>query len=394
MTSRVVTVLALGAGALALSCARALADEVAQPEKPKTDLVDVLRPTWLGRGLEAVRVRPFGWLEASVSATPGLRSDERSGRVFDVEADGFRLHQAYFALERQPDPKCCFDVGGKVALLWGTDARFVHARGLLDDQDDEEQFDLLEAHALVRVPVARGLTVKAGKCTTPMGYEVIEAPNDLLPSRSFLFGFAIPFTHTGAIATLELNERWKVGYGLVLGWDVWDDNNDALTHLGSVTWTSASGRDAVTLNAIVGAEREDEDDDLRTVLDATWTHSFCDGAWKTALNADYGTEEGAAPGGGDATWWGVAGYVTRTFSDRLSATARVEYFRDEDGTRIGEEAALGEATFGLDWKPFPCLPNLHLRPEVRWDHSFDGPFFDDGRDHDQVSLSLDLVFTF
>jgi hypothetical protein len=356
-------------------------------------LMDVVRRTRLGEAIARSGVRLHGWVEASVTASPWTEDDKRTGRVFDDEAEGFRFQQAYLALERQPQAECRLDVGGKVAVLWGTDARLLHARGLLDDQDDEEQFDLLEAHALVRVPVARGLTVKAGKFTTPMGYEVIEAPNNLLPSRSFLFGFAIPFTHTGAIATLELNECWKVGYGLVLGWDVWDDNNDALTQLGSVAWTSVSGKDSVTLNAIVGAEREDEDDDLRTVLDATWTHAWSDTV-RTALNIDVGREEGAATDGGDASWWGGAAYLTKDFSDRLSGTLRLEVFRDDDGTRLGQEATLGEATVGLDWLPFCRLPNLHLRPEVRWDHSFDGAFFDEGEDDDQVSLTFDVVFTF
>jgi hypothetical protein len=375
-------------------CGFAFAADEPQDEKPKTDLIDVVRPTPLGCALDRLRIRPFGWIEASLSATPGLDSDVRAGRVLDVEDEGFRLHQAYFALERQPDPDRCFDLGGKVALLWGTDGRFLHARGLLDDQDGREQVDLLEAKLLARFPVARGLTLSGGKCTTPLGFEVIEAPNNLLPSRSYLFGYAIPFTHVGAIATLEATEQWKFTYGLVEGWDVWDDNNDAWSHLGGVAWTSASKADSVVVNGIVGPEREDDDRHLRAVLDATWTHSFCGGLWSTTVNADYGTEEGAASDGGDARWWGVAGYLTRKWSDRLSATARVEWFRDADGTRLGEEASLGEATFGLDWRPIPRLPNLHLRPEVRWDHSFDGPFFDDGRHDDQVSFSLDVLFTF
>jgi hypothetical protein len=367
----------------------------AEPEDPATDLADLLRRTPLRCGLERVRVRPFGWVEAHLSTSPGLESDERWGRVFDVEAEGFYVRQAYLALERLPDPeRCCVDVGGKVAVLWGTDARFLHPRGLLDDQEGREQFDLLEAKLLARFPVAHGLTVSLGKCTTPLGFEVIEAPNNLLPSRSFLFGWAIPFTHTGMIATLEASERVKLTYGLVLGWDVWDDPNDAMTHIGGVSWTSATGTDTVVVNGILGPEREGDERHLRGVVDATWTHSFCEGLWTTAINADLGVEDAAAPDGADARWGGVAGYVTRKFTDRLSATARVEWFRDEDGTRLGEKASLSGVTLGVDWRPARCLPNLRLRPEVRWDHSFDGDPFDDGRDGDQVSLALDVLFTF
>jgi hypothetical protein len=146
-------------------------------------------------------------------------------------------------------------------------------------------------------------------------------------------------------------------------------------------------------NAIVGPERLDNDDDLRVVLDATWAHTWSD-CWKTALNVDVGFEEGAAPTGEDTSWWGAAGYGTRTFSDALSATARAEYFRDEDGTRIGQAVSLTGLTLGLDWTPKTPFPIFHVRPEVRWDHSWDGAFFDAGTDEDQLSLTLDVVVGF
>jgi hypothetical protein len=43
--------------------------------------------------------------------------------------------------------------------------------------------------------------VKGGKFVTLLGYEVIEAPNNLNFSRSFLFSLAIPLTHVGALVT-------------------------------------------------------------------------------------------------------------------------------------------------------------------------------------------------
>src|SRR5205085_12695206 len=112
------------------------------------------------------------------------------------------------------------------------------------------------------------------------------------------------------------------------------------------------------------------------------------------LNVEAGREQGAAPDGRDASWWGVAGYVTKHFTDRLAGTVRAEVFRDVEGARLGAPAYLGEITTGLDWTPWRCAPNVHLRPEARWDHSFRGTFFDDGRDRDQLSLALEALFVF
>src|SRR5436309_5327290 len=86
--------------------------------------------------------------------------------------------------------------------------------------------DLEEAYGAYKVPLGSGLTVKAGKFVTLLGYEVIESPNNLNFSRSFLFGLAIPFTHVGALLSYSPTERLTVTAGPVVGWDVAKDNND------------------------------------------------------------------------------------------------------------------------------------------------------------------------
>ncbi|MGE0191696.1 MAG: outer membrane beta-barrel protein [Planctomycetota bacterium] len=200
-----------------------------------------------------------------------------------------------------------------------------------------------------------------------------------------------PFTHVGGIARLDLNEHLGVSGGLFLGWDVWDDDHDALTPYAGFSW-SPSDRDALTANLIVGAERPQDDDDLRSVLDVTWTREW-DACWQSALNVDVGLEQGAA-GGDDATWWGAAGYLTRRVTPCLSATARGELFRDVDGTRLGQRASLGGVTFGLDWTPKTPFPIFHIRPEIRWDHSFEGALFDGGSSHDQLTFTVECIIGF
>jgi hypothetical protein len=357
-------------------------------------LAELLARTAPGRGLERVRVRPYGWLEVAATTTPGHEGASRRGRAFDDDAEGVRLHQAYLAVERVPLAEGGIDVGGRVALLAGTDARLVHSRGLLDEQTGEVQLDLLEARAMLGFPAGEGVTLSLGKFPTPLGYEVVDAPSNPLVSESFLFTYAVPFAHVGALLSVQATERVRFAYGLVQGWDVWEDDNDSWSHLGTVAWTSASGGDAVTFNGVLGPEGPGNDVRLRGVLDATWVHSFPRARWTAAVNSAFGFEDGAAQGGDAARWWGAAGYLTHRASDRLAATLRVEGFRDEDGARVGESASLLGVTLGLEWRPLPRFTNLRVRPEVRWDHSLLGPFFDDGADEDQVSLTLDVLLTF
>lgn len=382
------TTLVLWCAAVAAAAAgapRALADEV----KPKTlaEYLEARQPDFARFG-----VRPYGWVAASATTTLTPHGERREARVFDDFADGVHLNQAYLALERTPDEERAFDLGGKVAGIFGTDARFLHAAGWMDDQDGDEQADLLEANLVARAAVGCGLTLKVGRFTTPLGYEVIEEPNVPLPSRGLLFGYAIPFTHVGGLLAWQVDKTVKLSYGLVRGWDVGDDNNDAWSHLFGFGWTSPQGGDTVTLQAIVGAERPDDDDHLRTVVDLVWAIDLSP-TWKAALSADVGHEQDAVPDG-DAMWWGAATYLSFAPDDRVTFTLRLEGFRDRDGTRLGTPATLSDVTFGADWKPIPSFANLRLRPEVRWDHAWDGPFFDGARERDQLSLSLGAIVTF
>ena len=83
---------------------------------------------------------------------------------------------------------------------------------------------------------------------------------------------------------------------------------------------------------------------------------------------------------GLAQWYGVCQYFYRGLTDRLSAGARLEWFRDNNGFRTAypaRYAALGvppvasgfagnfwETTLGLNWMP---TPNWVVRPEIRYD---------------------------
>ena len=87
------------------------------------------------------------------------------------------------------------------------------------------RYDLEEAYGSYAIPLGNGLTVKAGKFVTLLGYEVIEAPNNLTFSRSFLFSLAIPLTHVGALVTYPVFDWLSLTAGPVVGWDIGDDNN-------------------------------------------------------------------------------------------------------------------------------------------------------------------------
>ena len=73
------------------------------------------------------------------------------------------------------------------------------------------------------------LTVDVGKFVTSAGAEVIEAKDNWNYTRSTMFGYAIPYAHTGARLTAPINANITLQASLVNGWDVVPDNNRGKT---------------------------------------------------------------------------------------------------------------------------------------------------------------------
>jgi maltoporin len=110
------------------------------------------------------------------------------------------------------------------------------------------------------------------------------------------------------------------------------------------------------------------------------------------VNTDYSVQSGSAPDGGDAKWYGIAGYVKYDFSDLFSTAVRAEYFKDDDGARTLTAQTAKEITLAPE---FRVAKNLLVRPEYRHDWS-DKYVFDSHREpadkKSQDTLALGVMY--
>jgi hypothetical protein len=294
------------------------------------------------------------------------RDDVNELRLYDFDG-GYTFNIAEFSIKKDPSERYPFGYG--LVLTAGLDAQKNHAIGIFRDKDDNFPFrntaklDLQEAYVSGRVPVGNGLTLKGGKFVTLLGYEVIEAPNNPNFSRSLLFSLAIPLTHVGALATYPVTDWLSLTAGPVVGWDIADDNNDAMSWIGQVAVTPA--KDLITnLNWISGKEYSFDtwghlrNGGVRTVLDLVVTYTGIKNLTLGA-NVDYGWEEEEAflksigtRSDFDSRWWGYAGYVAYDWTDRFRTALRAEYFTDPMGSRTGagQKVSLWEVTTTLQYK--------------------------------------------
>jgi hypothetical protein len=148
-------------------------------------------------------------------------------------------------------------------------AKFIHSRGLgiKDGQApvDTEAFDLTEAYLQYNASLGKGLKFTFGKFVTYHGAEVIEARDNPNYSRSFLFNYAIPFTHTGLMVSYPFSDALAASFYAVNGWDNTDDNNTGKTFGLSFAWTSIEQL-AMNFNVMYGPEQKNENSKNRFLL--------------------------------------------------------------------------------------------------------------------------------
>lgn len=314
-------------------------------------------------------------------------------RLYDVDR-GYTFNLAELSVKKEPSERYPFGFG--LVITGGEDAQFNHAIGIFRDEDevpaDTPRVDLQEAYLSLRLPVGAGLTLKGGKFVTLLGAEVIEAPNNLNISRSFLFSFAIPLTHVGLLGSYPLTDTVAVTAGPVLGWDTATGRNEAPSGLGQVTYSGIKDLSA-SLNVILGPEQVAGTDTrhLRGVMDLVLTYTGVTGL-TLGLNADYGWERDAAPDGGTAVWWGVAGYAAYDWTPALRTAVRLEYFRDQDGVRTGLGSRLGVvgATATVQYRVWK---GLVARLEYRHDQA-DERVFQGGTRRAQDTVTAELAYLF
>ena len=313
-------------------------------------------------------------------------------RVFDVADNTFQLDVVELVAQKPATtPR---DAGFRVDLTLGSSIPPVTASaGLFRDETGKaEDIDLQQAYATWIAPAGSGLRLDLGKFVTHCGYEVIQGYdgwNDNA-TRSQLFGFAIPFTHIGARASYALSPHVAFMAMVVNGWDVARDNNRSKSLGGQLALTPVPTL-SVYLNGLWGPERSGNDGDARALIDVAAMLKV--GSRLTfAANVDWGTDEKGAPAGGDALWYGAAGYVRFTVTPALALIARGESFDDRDGVRTGVAQTLSEFTVTPELR---LTEHLLIRADARMDRS-NHPVFekDQGLSQSQPSILMDVIYSF
>jgi hypothetical protein len=152
------------------------------------------------------------------------------------------------------------------------------------------------------------------------------------------------------------------------------------------------------LSLITGPEQDDNDDDYRTVFDTDLTIQLIP-SLVIGVEFNYGWEENAALGGGNAKW--IGGLLTGhyKFTDIIGLTFRFDIFDDKDGARLPNDnpAVRQQTAYALTLAPiFALADNVRLLFEFRYDKSNRDVFQkDNGRFRDDIfSVAVEFTYSF
>ncbi|TMG80702.1 MAG: hypothetical protein E6H78_18095 [Betaproteobacteria bacterium] len=301
-------------------------------------------------------------------------------RVFDYKHDTAYFHALDLTFTNMPESGW----GGLVDVTIGKDADAIAAYGTISKSKgpanganhyvDPTQFFVYYG--------AGPFSIIAGKYVTNAGAEVIKSDGDVNYSRSILFGYAIPFTHTGVRATYKVNDALTVLGGVNEGWDAFESpSHDATVELGG---TFAPTKTVSFVASYYGAG----------------PFSIIAGKYVTNAGAEVIKSDGDV-NYSRSILFGYAIPFTHTgvratyqVNDQWRISLRGEYFNDHDGYRTGVIQKWKEATLTVAWLP---AKEWEIRGEVRVDRSDQSAFLkSDGvtPTNDQHSFGVEVLYKF
>jgi hypothetical protein len=360
------------------------------------------------------RTKLYGWIDPTLNFSTSAHSNAPEAN--DVYANRFEINQLVLYAERLPDSvqRDHIDWGYHLTALYGTDYRFTTAKGYLSGQwlnhHHEYGFDPALEYVDVYVPqVAQGMNVRVGRFISVPGIEAQLAPNNYIFSHSLLYAID-PFTDTGLMATIKLNDQWLAQLGITGGHDVALWAPDAKpSGTACLSYTTGSGNDNFYACANGINHGKYAFNNLQQ-YDATWYHKFsktvhmATEAWymyerdvpalggeiqpETGANAAYcltGEQRCTAPE------YAVVNFLQKELSAHDFLSLRSDFLNDKKGQRTGYATRYSENT--IMWCHW-IGSTVQWRPELRFERAWDKKAYDDGRHYNQLTLASDLIFHF
>ncbi|WP_266160202.1 outer membrane beta-barrel protein [Dyella silvatica] len=381
-------------------------------ENSQYPLEKAMACTRLGKWMQDNRIEVYGWINPSLNMSSSNHTNYPLS--YATRPNRLEFDQFLFRIERLPDTVQTdhVDWGMHLDLLYGYDYHYTTMKGVFSNQllnnpgskalpGKTMGYDPMLFYADIYIPsVAQGMNVRIGRYLSLPDIEAQFSPNNYLLTHSILYTVD-PYTQMGVMTTTKLNDHWTLQVGVNGGNDTAVWNHSARPTLQAcVRWVSADNNDML-YPCINSLNHSDYNYNNIQMYVMTWGHRFShDVHMLTEAYRIFGRNipgygpdgipgvAGSSPTAGRAGAFGVVNYFNVELNPKNMISFRNEFYNDEKGQRTGFATRYSSHTLGLThW----VSQDLEIRPEIRYEHSYDLAIYDGGRKNYQVSALMDAI---
>ncbi len=366
-----------------------------------------------GKWMKDNRIEIYGWLNASVNASTSNHTNYPLS--YAVRPNRVEFNQALLRIERIADTVQTdhVDWGFHIDNLYGYDYHFTTMKGVFSNQLLNNPkpgqplngkiygYDPMLFYGDIYLPhIAEGMDIRIGRWLSLPDIEAQFSPNNYLVTHSILYTVD-PYTQMGVMTTTRLNQQWTLQVGINGGNDtaLWNHSSRP-TLQACVRWVSKDNNDML-YPCVNSYNKSDYNYNNVQMYVMTWGHRFSPNVHTlTEAYYMYGRNiPGFGPGmdpdvaassafPGKAAEYGIVNYFNVELNPKNMISFRNEFYNDQKGQRTGFPTRYTSHTLGMThW----VSQDLEIRPEVRYEKSYDVDAYDGGRKDYQATLIVDAI---
>ena len=400
---------------------------IGYPNATQYPLTTALQTGPHGEWWKKANIQVYGWADVGMNiSTSNARPYGNLPAAYAEVPNTVQLDQLTLYIERVPDTIQTdhFDWGFRLTNLYGVDYRFTTSEGYFSQQllnnpkadgsvGNRYGYDPVMMYVDLYFPhFGQGTDVRIGRYVSLPDIEAQLAPNNYTYSHSLTYTYDC-YTQTGINMTTKLSNHWTVQAGLSGGCEAAPWAPDAkLTGDVCLAYTWTEGRDQVYTCANSINNSKYNYNNLAAYY-FTWYHKIGHSKWHTDWETWYqymkDTPNVTNPAASSllitnsdgavcnntteltcfAPEWSTVFYVNYQISKKDFISVRNEYFDDIRGQRTGFKTQYTEHM--VSWNHW-IGSTIVFRPELRYEHSYDTPAFDNGLRKSQLMFAGDMIF--
>ena len=279
-------------------------------------------------------------------------------------------------------------VRGNLALGSGT---YMRANYALEPRDLEKVFE-----ANIGLKISDNIWLDAGVMPSHIGFESAVGIDNWTVTRSILADNS-PYFETGARLSYTSDDGKWYASGLILnGWQrIQRPEGNTTPSIGHQLTYKPNSKITLNSSSYIGNDKSDKDRRMRYFHNLYGQFQLND-QWGLITGFDIGAEQAEKNSSGYNLWFTPVVIAKYTYSDKLSMSARAEYYQDKDEIIVTTDTLNGFSTFSYSANvDYRLSNNFAIRAELRKFYSKDKIFQDrNGFSDESLAVTTALILNF